>query len=766
MPTFYNFNQNGVTYSFDDIFVPADMFRDGNLWTWGFGGNGVLGNADLESRSTPVTTFAGGTNWKQVSSGNVHTAAIKTDGTLWTWGFGGNGVLGDATLTNSSTPVTTFAGGNNWKQVSSGDSHTAAIKTDGTLWTWGSGGNGRLGNAQTTNRSTPVTTFAGGTNWKQVSSGFSHTAAIKTDGTLWTWGIGGSGRLGTNDTITRSTPVTTFAGGNNWKQVSSGNIHTAAIKTDGTLWTWGLGTSGQLGRFSTGTNKITPVTTFAGGTNWADTATEEPEDLYTLSAGGQHTAAIKTDGTLWTWGSGFSGVQGNADVSQRNTPVTTFAGGTNWKQVSSGSFHTAAIKTDGTLWTWGYGGYGQLGTNDISNRSTPVTTFAGGTNWKQVSSGGSHTAAIKTDGTLWTWGNANSGRLGTNDTITRSTPVTTFAGGTNWKQVTSGYRHAAAIKTDGTLWTWGTGTSGQLGNAQATNRSTPVTTFAGGNNWKQVSSGNFHTAAIKTDGTLWTWGSGNTGQLGNAQTTNRSTPVTTFIGGTNWKQVSSGNLHTAAIKTDGTLWTWGNGGSGQLGTNDISNRSTPVTTFAGGTNWKQVSSGAFPSGNHTIALKDDGVNKELYVFGNNAVGQLGENLTSNDYSPVTTFAGGTDWKQVSSGALYTAAIKTDGTLWTWGDGGSGRLGNGTTIGNISTPVTTFAGGTNWKQVTAGTSHTAAIKTDGTLWTWGSGGNGRLGDATLTNKLTPVTTFAGGTNWKQVTSGSSHTAAVTYEDPVL
>jgi hypothetical protein len=133
-----------------------------------------------------------------------------------------------------------------------------------------------------------------------------------------------------------------------------------------------------------------------------------------------------------------------------STPVTTFAGGTNWKQVSSGNQHTAAIKTDGTLWTWGYGYFGRLGTNDTTDRLNPVTTFAGGNNWKQVSAGGQHTAAIKTDGTLWTWGAGGDGRLGTNDVTNRSTPVTTFAGGTNWKQVSSANAPITAAIFSGT----------------------------------------------------------------------------------------------------------------------------------------------------------------------------------------------------------------------------------------------------------------------------------------------------------------------------
>ena len=359
-----------------------DQYIGDELFTWGNGGDGRLGLIIATNKFTPVTTSAGGTNWKQVSGSNRHCAAIKTDGTLWTWGYGPSGQLGDNTITSKSTPVTTFAGGTNWKQVSSGGYHCAAIKTDGTLWTWGFGAQGQLGDNTVTSKSTPVTTFAGGTNWKQVSGGHRHCAAIKTDGTLWTWGFGAQGQLGTNTLTDKSTPVTTFAGGTNWKQVSSGRFYCAAIKTDGTLWTWGDGADGRLGD-NTVTNKSTPVTTFAGGTNWKQ-----------VSGGANQCAAIKTDGTLWTWGNGGDGQLGDNTVTNKSTPVTTFAGGTNWKQVSAGGAQCAAIKTDGTLWTWGRNQYGQLGTNTVTSKSTPVTTFAGGTNWKQVSAGNIHCAAV------------------------------------------------------------------------------------------------------------------------------------------------------------------------------------------------------------------------------------------------------------------------------------------------------------------------------------------------------------------------------------
>ena len=374
----------------EDYFVTdywlIDNFVGDTLFTLGNNQSGELGTNDITSRSIPVTTFAGGTTWKQVSSGGYAIAAIKTDGTLWTWGNNTQGQLGDNTTTFRSTPVTTFAGGTTWKSLSCGQNFVMAIKTDGSLWTWGQNNVGQLGINNTDQKNNPVTTFAGGTNWKQISDGGkgSHLAAIKTDGTLWVWGLGTSGQLGTNDIANRSIPVTTFAGGTNWKQVSSGNSHKAAIKTDGTLWTWGNGADGKL------------------GTN---------------------------------------------DIANRTTPVTTFTGGTDWKSVSCGQDHTTAIKTDGSLWVWGANGYGRLGINNSDNRSIPVTTFAGGNNWKQVSGGQSYTMAVKTDGTLWGWGFTGDGRLGIPGSGAINTPVTTFAGGNNWKQVSCALRHSTAIKS-------------------------------------------------------------------------------------------------------------------------------------------------------------------------------------------------------------------------------------------------------------------------------------------------------------------------------
>jgi len=355
---------------------------------------------------------------------------------------------------------------------------------------------------------------------------------------LWTWGLNTSYQLGDGTGINRSSPVQTVAGGTNWANVSIAGLSTAGIKTDGTLWTWGYNYYGDLGT-NNRTYHSSPVQTIAGGTNWSKVAVSENSKL-----------AIKTDGTLWAWGRDEQGQLGDNASNPKSSPVQTIAGGTNWTEVSAGGYTSAAIKTDGTLWTWGANFDGKLGDNTVINKSSPVQTAAGGTTWSKIAVGGSNTmAAIKTDGTLWMWGGNYYGQLGDNTRIDKSSPVQTVAGGTSWRTVAAGVAHTVAIKSNGTLWTWGTNYNGEIGDNSASHRSSPVQTVAGGSNWANVASAGYQTtAALKTDGTLWTWGRNNFGQLGDSTTTNRSSPVQTTAAGTTWLTVSI-YKSVAAIKS-------------------------------------------------------------------------------------------------------------------------------------------------------------------------------------------------------------------------
>lgn len=364
---------------------------------------------------------------------------------------------------------------------------------------------------------------------------------------LYTWGNNQSGQLGNNTLTSRSSPGTTAGGGLNWRAVTHTQTSTScAVKNDGTLWTWGSSTYGALGNnLAIGNDRSSPGTTSGGGTDWASVANGGGGDFFL--------AAIKTNGTLWTWGRGAYGKLGSNGTGNRSSPNTTSGGGTDWTMASCGYYHMVAVKSDGTLWTWGRNNLGQLGTGGTANRSSPNTTSGGGTNWVFCSAGGAqisgYSAAIKSDGTLWTWGDNSFAQLGTGTTTNRSSPGTTSGGGTNWKSVACAPNSTAAIKTDGTLWTWGSNNLGILGDNTTTARSSPGTVAGGGANWVRCSMG-FSTFAIKADGTLWTWGSNSFGDLGDGTTNNRSSPGTTAGGGTHWKFVFCAGSHGTAINEE------------------------------------------------------------------------------------------------------------------------------------------------------------------------------------------------------------------------
>jgi alpha-tubulin suppressor-like RCC1 family protein len=355
-----------------------DQYISSFLWTWGHNNVGQLGTSNILHRSSPVQTIAGGTNWKKVSIGAQHMLAIKSDDTLWAWGYNSNGQLGNNSTVHRSSPVQTIAGGTNWAKVACGEGHTLAIKNDGTLWAWGRNVYGQLGNNSTVHRSSPVQTIAGGTNWAKVACGDDHTLAIKNDGTLWAWGHNEYGQLGNNSTVHRSSPVQTIAGGTNWAKVACGNDHTLAIKNDGTLWAWGRNSDGQLGD-GTFTDRSSPVQ-IGTGQNWNK-----------IAAGQTHSFGMKTDGTLWSWGNNSNGELGLNVGTSFNLPQQIPG---KWKELCdmSMAFGGAAIRVDGTLWVWGHALY--IGDNTLVGKSSPVQTALFGTNWKQVALGQNCAAAI------------------------------------------------------------------------------------------------------------------------------------------------------------------------------------------------------------------------------------------------------------------------------------------------------------------------------------------------------------------------------------
>jgi len=353
--------------------------------------------------------------------------------------------------------------------------------------------------------------------------------------------------------------------------------------------------------------------------------------------------------TLWSWGnnnnpSDRSGMLGLNDITQRSSP--TQIPGTTWNKIGAGNFGTIATKTDGTLWSWGKNNvYGELGLNQQGNAySSPVQIP--GTDWSRPYMDYYTGAAIKTNGELWTWGSGEEGTLGVNNRTNYSSPVQ--VPGTTWSsgqgKMSSGNLYTHAIKTDGTLWAWGLNRqNGQLGLNSLQDKSLP-TQIGSATNWSWIKQSNNVVLAVNTDGQLWVWGYQNNGQLGLNQVNNTRYSSPVQVPGTTWSQIGGGAANVIALKTDGTLWSWGSN-SGALGLNDETQRSSPCQ-IGTDNSWSGVVDG------RVGAMKSNG---SIWVWGGNTYGKLGLNQPSNTkYASPVQLPGNYDYIVSGSGRATLA----------------------------------------------------------------------------------------------------------------
>lgn len=427
-------SQGRVTTNADCTFSITNQGFDAGI----FNTSGLFVNS-----SANKSTVATGTTTPAVA---ITVGADKTLSGILTCNSANQWVINpnkNTPLVDCGTPVVVInnssnvSGGTCWKSAAAFYNHVVAIKKDGTLWTWGAGDWGQLGNGNQPAQTTPKQVGTDN-NWVQATAGSDYTLAIKSDGTLWGWGMNGNLGLGDGTNVNKSTP-TQIGTDSNWRMVNANRDHTTAVKTDGTLWSWGIGS-----------NRKTPLNAspvqVGTDTNWVSS-----------SAGMDMGTALNTNGSIMSWGEnrygalgiGQAGYGGEHDpstgIERSATPLLVGKKTDKWKTVQS-SGASYAIKSDGSLWAWRIVPLVQ---------AAPVLSpklIGKAKNWKFIAQGGN--AAIKTNGTLWVWGSSTN----------PAAPMQQLGTDGEWQMVSTGGYNAVALKNDGSLWTWGKGLNGQLGN--------------------------------------------------------------------------------------------------------------------------------------------------------------------------------------------------------------------------------------------------------------------------------------------------------------
>lgn len=573
-----------------------------------------------------------------------------------------------------------------WIEIASEYEHALAIKSDSSLWHWGGD---RSYYERVLRRPELVDSSQ---SWKKVAAGEGFYAAISDSGALWTWGDNSYGQIG-NGTTTNLWTATQLGTDYDWAEISCGKDFMVGLKENGSLWAWG-------------NNRNTSPTQIETDTTWI-----------AISSGAARSIGIKADLSLWLINSGSTQQLDNGQ----------------WKKVSKGNFTDYGIKMDGSLWKW-------------TNSSTTPIQVGSDTDWKNLDcSHLNHGLFVKNNGTLWVAGINTFGQLGDSSILNKNTLVQ-IGTANNWEKVIAGYNYSLALKTNRSLWGWGRNQHAQFGNNKNKNVPQPIDTTT---HWRTATSSNGsrsgHTLAINEDGTLWAWGQNNDGQLGNGTTYTHAILPIQVSTDTTWNSISNGFFFSVATKTDGTLWTWGRNGRGQLGLGSFIFKKTMPTQVGTDSTWNMVSAGT----EFVLALKNNGT---LWAWGYNYNGQLGDGTTTTRHTPIQI---GTDsnWVSICAGAKHSFGIKADSTLWSWGSDQHGQAGRG---GNLRIPSQVDTN--QWVSIGAGGMHSVGVKADSTLWSWGRNLYAQLGDGTTSSRGIPVQIDTLH-RWLKVAAGYEHSLAL-------
>lgn len=340
--------------------------------------------------------------WSMVATANDRSCGVQTNHTLWCWGQIGFGKRGNTLVTRSRVFPWQIGRSWAWASVSLGGANAACgLHTDRSLWCWGDGDEGQLGTGSTKFQDKPVR-VPGPSNWAMVSTGYGHSCGVRTDHTLWCWGSNTEGTLGDGTTTNRLRP-TQVGSDHDWSTAAAGSAHTCGIRTDHTLWCWGWNGSGQLGNPAAGRSATTPVQVGTAA-DWTSVSLSNSDNL-------GYTCGTRADGSLWCWGSDRDGQLGvGSKGPDRETPVPVGTG-SQWSSVTVDKL-SCALRVDHSLWCWGDGGGRGIGDGSAADRLLP-TRVVGPADWTGVSTGGwAHRCGVRSDHSAWCWGDGTWGKLG------------------------------------------------------------------------------------------------------------------------------------------------------------------------------------------------------------------------------------------------------------------------------------------------------------------------------------------------------------------
>ncbi|WP_276829631.1 InlB B-repeat-containing protein [Bifidobacterium coryneforme] len=764
--------------------------QNGEVWTWGPSWGGLIGRPSSSSASgdTPgKAQLPAGTVFTAISAGINHSMALAADGTVWTWGNGGDW------LGHTGTSPAAVNTNLKFTDISAGGDHSMALDTGGTLQTWGSNDYGQLGRAPTTdNPSTQPGPVPGLTDISVIHAGNQYSAATSGTGS-WAWGRNNQGQLGTNTTTDSATPTRMVAPDGapaGFKYIGfaangTSSFRTLVIGSDGNVYGTGNGTSGELGQNTTKSSLKTVMV-------WRPTSREITAVLFGdrnnaagvyRRADGWHTSAPRQgigtvdliirstiDGIAQPDETGhqftYTGTAATVtfqsehgapipqqevavgDVAQRPSDPSedgwTFDG---WFQGDVAYDFITPITGPTTLkarWTYGNGQWSvhpssgpRTGGNDI--RLDPPSRIA----FSQVVAGGWFSLGLGSDQNIYAWGSSSNGELGNGTTTGHNTPVKVpMPEGVKFTQVSAGNKHAMALDSEGRVWTWGSDFYGQLGRvpdgANPANKPGIIRTPTGVS-FIAISAGSEFSVALDQDGNIWTWGDNGWRTLGRYATTaeERRTPgKVVMASGATFVAISAGSWHSTALSVDGTAWTWGylDERSGRFGSTDSHNGTGPAPVNSN-LKFTKVSSGS----DYSLAIATDGT---VLSWGRNGYGQLGR--TPDDTNPagrpgrIDNLSGVTDISTSQNSS--SIAITSTGT-WAWGHNNSGQLGIPTSMGSDSKGVpvptripapTDAPDGFSYLRVAPSNSygHTLIIGSDGSTYGFGYAAAGQLGRGTV------------------------------------